>query len=46
MLEFQEGFFEQGVRDGFYIDTTMKTVWAAELGMVCGVWNPVRRYSA
>lgn len=31
MLEFQEGFFEQEVRDGFYIDMTMKTVWAAEL---------------
>ena len=31
MLEFQEGFFEQEVRSGFYIDTTMKTVWAAEL---------------
>lgn len=31
MLEFQEGFFEQEVRDGFYLDTTMKTVWAAEL---------------
>ena len=31
MLEFQEGFFEQEVRNGFYIDTTMKTVWAAEL---------------
>lgn len=31
MLEFQEGFFEQEVRDGFYLDNTMKTVWAAEL---------------
>lgn len=31
MLEFQEGFFEQEIRDGFYIDMTMKTVWAAEL---------------
>lgn len=31
MLEFQEGFFEQEIRNGFYIDTTMKTVWAAEL---------------
>lgn len=31
MLEFQEGFFEQEIRDGFYLDTTMKTVWAAEL---------------
>ena len=34
MLEFQEGFFEQEVRNGFYIDTTMKTVWAAELEML------------
>jgi len=31
MLEFQESFFEQEVRDGFYLDTTMKTLWAAEL---------------
>lgn len=31
MLEFQEGFFEQEVRDGFYLDATMKTLWAAEL---------------
>ena len=31
MLEFQEGFFDQEVRNGFYIDTTMKTVWAAGL---------------
>lgn len=31
MLEFQEGFFEQEVRNGFYIDVTMKTLWAAEL---------------
>lgn len=31
MLEFQEGFFDQEIRNGFYIDSTMKTVWAAEL---------------
>lgn len=31
MLEFQENFFEQEVRNGFYIDKTMKTLWAAEL---------------
>lgn len=31
MLEFPEGFFEDEVREGFYVDTTMKTVWAAEL---------------
>lgn len=31
MLEFQEEFFEQEIRDGFYISSTMKRVWAAEL---------------
>ena len=31
MLEFQEDFFKQEVRNGFYIDGTMKTLWAAEL---------------
>lgn len=34
MLEFQEGFFDQEVRDGFYLDTTMKTLWAAELELL------------
>lgn len=31
MLDFTEGFFEQEIREGFYIDSTMKKVWAAEL---------------
>ncbi|MDE6675551.1 MAG: LicD family protein, partial [Acetatifactor sp.] len=31
MLEFQENFFEQEIRNGFYIDVMMKKVWAAEL---------------
>lgn len=31
MLEFQESFFDQEIRNGFYIDSTMKTAWAAEL---------------
>ena len=31
MLEFREGFFGQEIREGFYLDTTMKTLWAAEL---------------
>lgn len=45
MLEFQEGFFEQEIRNGFYIDVTMKTVWAAELELlqkvaeVCGKYG-------
>ena len=37
MLEFQEGFFDQEIREGFYIDTTMKTVWAAELEVLAVV---------
>lgn len=31
MLGFQEEFFEQEIRDGFYISSTMKRVWAAEM---------------
>lgn len=31
MLEFQEGFFEHEIRDNFYVDATMKAVWAAEM---------------
>lgn len=31
MLEFQEGFFEPEIRDGFYVGEMMKSFWAAEL---------------
>lgn len=31
MLVFQEGFFNQEIRNGFYLDRTMKSLWAAEL---------------
>ena len=31
MLEFQDDFFEQEIREGFYIDETMKRLWAAQL---------------
>lgn len=31
MLEFLGDFFDQEVKHGFYIDVTMKTLWAAEL---------------
>ena len=34
MLEFQEGFFDQEIRDRFYLDTTMKTVWASEMELL------------
>lgn len=31
MLEFQEGFFEQEIREGFYVDESIKASWAAGL---------------
>lgn len=31
MLEFREEFFEQEIREGFYIDETMKRLWSAQL---------------
>lgn len=34
MLEFHADYFKPEIRNGFYVDTTMKTVWAAELEIV------------
>ena len=34
MLQFQDTFFQPEIRDGFFVDATMKTVWAAELEVV------------
>lgn len=31
MLEFRDEFFDQEIREGFYIDETMKRVWSAQL---------------
>lgn len=31
ILEFQEGFFEQEIREGFYVDKSMKAAWAPEM---------------
>lgn len=44
MLEFQEGFFDQEIREGFYLDTTMKTVWAAELEVLQKVAEVCDKY--
>lgn len=44
MLEFQENFFEQEIKEGFYIDTTMKTVWAAELEVLAVVSSVCEKY--
>jgi len=45
MLEFQEGFFEQEVRDGFYLDVTMKTLWASELELLQKVAEVCAKYN-
>ena len=44
MLEFQDGFFKQEVRNGFYIDETMKTLWAAEMEVLQKVAEICDRY--
>lgn len=44
MLEFQEGFFDQEIRNGFYIDVTMKTLWAAELELLHKVAEVCDKY--
>ena len=44
MLEFPESFFEQEIREGFYLDTTMKTLWAAELELLQKVAEVCDKY--
>lgn len=44
MLEFQESFFDQEIRNRFYLDTTMKTLWAAELEVMQKVAEVCDKY--
>ncbi len=44
MLEFPESFFKQEIREGFYLDTTMKTLWAAELELLQKVAEVCDKY--
>ena len=44
MLEFREGFFEQEIRNGFYLDTTMKTVWASGIEVLQKIAEICDRY--
>ncbi|MCH5275699.1 MAG: LicD family protein [Lachnospiraceae bacterium] len=44
MLEFQEGFFNQEIRERFYLDTTMKTVWASEMELLQKVAEVCDKY--
>ena len=51
MLEFQEDYFYPEIREGFYIDTTMKTMWAAlmevlaHVSVICEKYN-IQWYAA
>ena len=44
MLEFQEGFFEPEIREGFFVDSTMKSVWAAELEVLQAIAEVCERH--
>ncbi|MCM1089557.1 MAG: LicD family protein [Butyrivibrio sp.] len=44
MLYFSPDFFKEEERDGFLIDSTMKTVWAAELEVLAFVADVCERY--
>ncbi len=44
MLQFAEGFFAGEERDGFYVDGTMKTVWAAELEVLAEIGRICEKY--
>lgn len=44
MLEFQEGFFRHEIREGFYVDESMKAVWAAEMEVLQKVAEICDRY--
>lgn len=45
MLEFQEGFFDPEIRDGFFVDATMKSMWAADLEVVARISEVCEKYN-
>lgn len=44
MLGFPKGFFENEEREGFLVDSTMKTVWAAELEVLAVIADICEKY--
>lgn len=44
MLEFPQRYFEDEVRDGFYVSSTMKKCWAAQLEVLSDVAKVCKRY--
>ena len=45
MLEFQEDFFKPQIRDGFFVDATMKTMWAADMEVVARISAICEKYN-
>ena len=45
MLEFPNDYFKPEIKEGFFVDTTMKTVWAAELETLARVANVCAKYN-
>lgn len=44
MLQFPQGFFENEYREGFLVDSTMKSFWAAELEVLAEVAAVCEKY--
>lgn len=44
MLQFPEDFFKDEYRDDFFVDSTMKTVWAAELEVLSVIAGICEKY--
>lgn len=45
MLTFPKTYFDEEIRDNFKIDTTMKTVWAAELEVLSEIAKVCQKYA-
>ena len=44
MLQFPKGYFEDEVRDGFYVSSIMKKCWAAQLEVLSDIDRVCKRY--
>lgn len=44
MLQFPKDYFKDEYREGFLVDTTMKTVWAAELEVLAAIADVCAKY--
>ncbi len=45
MLEFPEDFFKPQIRDGFFVDATMKTMWAADMEVLAHISEVCERHN-